>query len=72
MAPTKEELEAGEKEEAEAMLAFSAALRKGTKAQLEITKTRKRLQDARGAKRALYSDMMSFGGAIKSSVPMKV
>jgi hypothetical protein len=71
MAPTKEELAAAEKEEAEAMLAFSAALRKGSRAELEIIKTRKRVQNARGAKRALYSDMMSYGGAIKNSIPMK-
>ena len=50
------------------MLAFAAALRKGTKAELEIIKARKRVQDAGGAKRALYSDMMSYGGAIKSTI----
>jgi hypothetical protein len=71
MSPSKEELEAVDKEESEAMLAFAAALRRGTKAELEITATRKRLQNARGAKSALYSDMMSYGGAIKSSIPMR-
>ena len=54
------------------MLAFAAALQKGTKAELEIIKTRKRVQDARGAKRALYSDMMSYGGSIKSQIKSKV
>jgi hypothetical protein len=60
MAPSTEELEAAQQEEAKAMLAFSAALRRGTKAELEIIAARKRLQNARGAKSALYSDMMSF------------
>jgi hypothetical protein len=71
MSPSKEELEAAEIEESEAMLAFAAALRRGTKAELEITAARKRVQNARSAKSALYSDMMSYSGAIKSS-PVKV
>jgi hypothetical protein len=71
MAPTKEELTAAEREESEAMLGFAAALRAGTKAELQIRAARKRLQDARSEKRALYSDMMSYGGAI-TNLPMKV
>jgi hypothetical protein len=53
------------------MLGFAAALRAGTKAELQIRAARKRLQDARSEKRALYSDMMSYGGAITNSIPMK-
>jgi hypothetical protein len=65
MCPTKEELAAADKEESEAALAFAAALQKKTRAELEISSSRKRLMNARDAKSALYSDMMSYGGAIK-------
>jgi hypothetical protein len=71
MGSTKEELEAADREVSEAMLGFAAALRAGTKAELRIRAARKRLQDARSEKRALYSEMMSYGGAITSSIPMK-
>jgi hypothetical protein len=70
--PHKKELAAADKEESEAAIAFAAALSKKTSAEVEITAARKRLMNARGAKLALYYDMMCEGPQIKSLVSTKV
>jgi hypothetical protein len=60
MKPTDFELDAAIAEEAAAMKQFAEASRKETAASLKVKAARKRLMDARGAKTALYQDMMSY------------
>ena len=60
MQPTNEEIDTAIAEEAEAMKEFVLASAKETKASLKVKAARKRLMDARGAKMAVYQDMMLF------------
>jgi hypothetical protein len=60
MKPTNLELDAAIEEEAAAMKQFAEASAKETAASLKVRAARKRLMDARGAKTALYQDMMAY------------
>lgn len=68
----KDELEEAIEEENIALLQFAAAIKKGTRAELEITAARNKLRNARGHKSALYNDMMCNNPRVKSLIPMKV